>query len=234
MTAQPSVSIILPAYGLGSAIGPNALRVVAACAELNPQVIVVDDGSDDDTYLQASRAAEQSPAILVLRHARNLGKGEALVSGWKAATAARVVFIDGDLDLPPEQVPALVKKLDGHDVVVGAKQSHMATGGYPWARRLMSRLYAGSTARMFRLPVSETQTGLKAFRKEALDEVMPRVGMRGWAFDLELLTRLHRAGYTITEMPVTVTISDKGAPVRLSMIWGLARDSARLAWKLRR
>ncbi len=234
MTAEPSVSIILPAYGLGPVIGSNALRVVQACAELDPQVIVVDDGSADNTFQEASRAADSSPAITVVRHPRNLGKGEALMSGWKAAVAPLVVFIDGDLDLPPEQIPALVGFLRDHDAVVGAKQSNMATGGYPWPRRLMSRFYARSTASLFGLPVSETQTGLKAFRKEILDEILPRVGMRGWAFDLELLARIHRAGYSMTEMPVTVSISDKGAPVRMSMIWALARDSARLAWKLRR
>ncbi len=231
---MPQVSIVLPCFQLGAVIQANALRVVEACADLDPQVIVVDDGSSDDTYSQALLASKQSDRITVLRHPRNLGKGEALVSGWKAAEADRVVFLDGDLDLPPEQLPQVIPLLEGAEVVVGAKRLHMNDGGYPWIRRAMSRIYAEGTSRMFRLPVSETQTGLKAFRKEVLDEILPRVGNRGWTFDLELLARIDRAGFRITETPVTVSISDRGAPVRLSMIWSLARDSLRLAWRLRR
>jgi hypothetical protein len=109
----------------------------------------------------------------------------------------------------------------------------MQSGGYPLLRRMMSRLYAEGTSRLFGLPVHETQTGLKAFRRQVLDDILPRVGMRGWAFDLELLVRAYRSGYTMSETPVTVSISDKGAPVRPSMIWALARDSVKLAWKLR-
>ncbi len=234
VSGSPGVTIVLPAYRLGKVIAANARRVVAACANLDPQVVVVDDGSDDDTFAEAMTAARDLPQIEVIRHARNLGKGEALFSGWKAAQAARVVFLDGDLDLPPEQVPRVLALLDTHDVVVGAKQTHMTTGGYPPFRRFMSRMYAVGTSKLFRLPIHETQTGLKAFRREVLEEVLPRVGMRGWAFDLELMVRAHRSGYRLTETDVEVAISDKGAPVRPSMIWALARDSLRLAWKLRR
>jgi glycosyltransferase involved in cell wall biosynthesis len=234
MASLPGVSIVLPAYRLGPVIGANATRVVEACAQLHPQVIVVDDGSDDDTFQQAMQAARAAGSIEVVRHPRNLGKGEALVSGWKASTSNRIVFLDGDLDLPPEQVPMVVAELANSDVVVGAKRLTMQTGGYPLLRRMMSRFYAEGTSRLFRLPVHETQTGLKAFRREVLDEILPRVGMRGWAFDLELLVRAHRMGFSLSEVPVTVAISEKGAPVRPSMVWALARDSARLAWKLRR
>ena len=234
MEPDPTVSVVLPAYGLGSVIADNARRVVAACAELRPQVIVVDDGSEDDTFERASELAATMPQVTVVRHPRNLGKGQALVSGWKEAVAPRVVFIDGDLDLPPEQVPSMVAMLDTYDVVVGAKQTHMAEGGYPWSRRVMSRLYSSATSGMFGLPVSETQTGLKAFRKEVLDAILPHVELGGWAFDLELLARIHRAGYSMTETPVDVSVSERGAPVRMSMMWALARDSATLAWRLRR
>ncbi len=234
MSGTPGVTIVLPAYRLGEVIGANARRVVAACVDLEPQVVVVDDGSDDDTYAEAMAASKEVPEVEVLRHPRNLGKGEALFSGWKVARAPWVVFLDGDLDLPPEQVPRVVALLDTSDVVVGAKQTHMSTGGYPPLRRFMSRMYAVGTSKLFRLPIHETQTGLKAFRREVLEEILPRVGMRGWAFDLELMVRAHRSGYRLTETDVEVTISDKGAPVRPSMIWALARDSLRLAWKLRR
>jgi glycosyltransferase involved in cell wall biosynthesis len=233
MANVPGVSIVLPAFRLGPVIAANAARVARSCAGLDAQIIVVDDGSDDDTFQQAMQAAKEVAGLEVIRHPRNLGKGEALVSGWKAAGADRIVFLDGDLDLPPEQIPEVLAELERSDVVVGAKRRTMQSGGYPLFRRMMSRLYAEGTSRLFGLPVHETQTGLKAFRREVLDDILPRVGMRGWAFDLELLVRAFRSGYTMSETPVTVSISDKGAPVRPSMIWALARDSVKLAWKLR-
>lgn len=231
---MPQVSVVLPCFQLGEVIRANALRVAEACVHLDPQVIVVDDGSSDETYTQAGLAAKQSDRITVIRHPRNLGKGEALVSGWKAAEADLVVFLDGDLDLPPEQLVDIIPLLAEHDLVVGAKRQNMTAGGYPPIRRILSRFYAEGASRLFRLPVRETQTGLKVFRKTVLDDVLPRVANRGWAFDLELLARAERAGYRMTETPVIMQVSERGAPIRISMIWALARDSLRLAWRLRR
>lgn len=234
MPTTPSVSIVLPALGLGPTIASNIHRVLDSCAILDPQVIVIDDGSEDDTYQQAAAVAKTCPRVEVVRHPRNLGKGEALTSGWKASTADRVVFLDGDLDLPPEQVPQFVTGLESFDIVAGEKRLQMAEGGYPLSRRFMSRGYVLLNRLLFDLPVEETQTGLKAFRRSVLDDILPRVEHRGWAFDLELIVRAHRAGYTITSAPVTVQVSPKGAPVRPSMIYDLAKDSLKMAWKLKR
>lgn len=225
------ISVVLPAYGLGDVIAANIRRVLDAFDGLEVEVVVTDDGSPDDTFIQA--ASVNDPRLVVERHPENRGKGDALITGWNASHGDVVVFLDADLDLPPEQVPPLLARIAEADVVVGAKRSSMSGGRYPRLRSILSRIFAAFTVGLFRLPVTETQTGLKIFRREVLDTVLPQVRIRGYAFDLELLLRAHRAGYRLVEAPVTLGESAAGASLRLSMMWSLARDTARLAvWQL--
>lgn len=227
----PSVSVVLPAYQLGRVLDENLRRVLAAVGEIpSAQVVVVDDGSDDDTPSVVAAVAAADPRLEVVTHATNRGKGEALVSGWRASTGDVVVFLDADLDLPPEQVPRLLGLLERADVVVGSKRLAMSQGNYPRFRTFLSRLYAASTSRIFRLPVDETQTGLKLFRRQVLDRVLPEIRLLGYAFDLELLVRAHRLGYTIEETPVELAASARDATFRPAMAWELARDALRMAW----
>ncbi|MGZ8755922.1 MAG: glycosyltransferase [Acidimicrobiia bacterium] len=101
----PAVSVVLPAYRLGDTIAANVAAVAAAVP--GAQIVVVDDGSDDDTYAEALRAAATLTRTLVVRHHENQGKGAALRTGTGSAQGSTVVFLDGDLDLPPAQLPGL-------------------------------------------------------------------------------------------------------------------------------
>lgn len=226
-----SISVVLPAYQLGDVITENARRVASAVAGFPAhEIVIVDDGSTDDTADRLAALAASDDQFRIVTHQKNRGKGEALISGWKAASHPIAVFLDADLDLPPEQIPGLVERLDEVDVVVGTKREAMRAGKYPRFRTFLSQLYSGTTSRMFGLPVNETQTGLKAFRKEALDTILPQVKITGYAFDLELLVRAHRAGYTIEAAPVELSASARSASFRPSMAWELGRDALRLVW----
>jgi glycosyltransferase involved in cell wall biosynthesis len=233
-TETPALSVVMPAYRLGPVIASNILAVVAAIEGLNAEVVVVDDGSDDDTSSQAALAAERAPNVTVVRHEVNRGKGDALVTGTGHARGAMVCFLDADLDLPPDQIAPMVARLAQADVVVGAKRSSMSGGAYPTLRRLLSHLFAVATTGVFRLPIRETQTGLKVFKREVLTTVLPSVRLRGYAFDLELMVRAHRSGYRIIEVPVRLGPSASGAALRPRMLWELGRDTLRLAWWLLR
>ncbi|MDP3984242.1 MAG: glycosyltransferase, partial [Acidimicrobiia bacterium] len=158
------------------------------------------------------------------------GKGEALFTGTRASRADLVVFLDADLDLPPEQVPDLLGQMEGVDVLVGAKRKSMGEGRYPLARRVLSRLFAICTVGLFRLPVRETQTGLKILRRPVLDEVLPQMRIHGYAYDLELLVRAHRAGFVVKEVPVELGPGASTAPLRMTMLWQMGRDTVRLLW----
>jgi glycosyltransferase involved in cell wall biosynthesis len=229
------VSVVLPAYRLGEQIADNLTAVALALP--GAQLVAVDDGSDDNTYNQATQSAGRLPRTLVLKHAQNRGKGAALQTGAEAAEGSVVIFLDGDLDLPPSQVPGLLDLFSdlGVDVLVGAKQTGMGDGRYPWKRRALSHIFSFISRILFRLPIDETQTGLKIFKRTVLDEVFGRQKVFGYAFDLELLVRAHRAGFQIAQTPVELRVGASSAPLQLSTLWEMGRDTLRIfVWSLGR
>lgn len=221
---------MLPVYRLEAEIEENIGIVFDALAGLDPEVVVVDDGSPDGTGAAIARAAHSHP-IKVVTLPVNRGKGRALLEGWQVATGDYIVFIDADLDLPPIQIHDLLDQLTSTDadVVVGTKKTTMR-GSYPGARRVLSRIFALSTGGIFRLPVSETQTGLKIFRRKVLEAVAPNVRIDRYAFDLELLARAHASGFVLAERPVELSPGAATSSLRPSMMWNLARDTLRIAW----
>lgn len=230
MTNSPSVSVVLPAYQLGSVIAANLERVASVLSALSPEIVVVDDGSTDQTRSEALRAVANIPRASVLSHPVNRGKGQALFTGAKVATGDLIVFLDADLDLPPEQVLGLLAGMGDADVLVGAKRDSMTAGRYPLIRRVLSRLFSLATVGLFRLTVTETQTGLKIFRRKVLEVVIPQMRIDGYAYDLEMLVRAQRAGFKLTQTPVELGPGASTASLRGGMLWQMARDTARLQW----
>lgn len=116
----------------------------------------------------------------------------------------------------------------GFHALVGAKQQAMQPGRYPGYRRVLSRIFSGTTRLLFRLPVTETQTGLKAFRREALDQTLPRLRVKRYTYDLELVVALHRRGFTIAETPVELAAGASEAGVSVRTLWEMGRDTLRI------
>jgi glycosyltransferase involved in cell wall biosynthesis len=231
MPPEARVSILMPCYGLAEAIAANIDRVVAATAgEPGVEVVVADDGSTDGTRQKAEQAAARHPNVLVVANPQNAGKGRALQRAFAASSGEIVVFLDGDLDLPPEQVPAMVAELrrGGWDALLGAKRAALVAGGYPRVRRVLSRAFSGAIRLAFRLPVAETQTGLKAFRRAPLAAALPAVRIARYSFDVELVVLLRRAGCRIGEYPVRLEVQASPSRVNLGTLWEMGRDSARL------
>ena len=232
MSHSPSagVAILMPAYQLEPVIAANVGRVAAVVADWpDVELIVIDDGSTDGTREQAEKAAQEHPFATVISYPINRGKGGALQEGFAGSRAGTVIFLDSDLDLPPEQLPGFLNEFRrmGVDVLVGAKRSAMTPGRYPLLRRILSRSFVAVNRVLFRLPVHETQTGLKVFRRGVLEESLPDLMTRRYAFDLELLVRIRKAGGTMAESPVTLA---KGSSSGLSptTLWEMGRDTIRI------
>ena len=228
--ADPTLSVVIPSRD-GAARLPETLGSIAAQQVSGPvQVIVADDGSTDGTRLAAERAAIPHPRVSVVANPHNEGKGRVLQRAFAASRGVTIVFLDGDLDLPPEQVPGFVARLEerGLDALLGSKRDAMVSGGYPTARRVLSRIFSAVVRLAFRLPVVETQTGLKAFRRDALEATLPRVQISRYTFDLELAVRLHRGGFRIEEAPVELDVQASSSRVTLGTLWEMGRDTAGL------
>jgi glycosyltransferase involved in cell wall biosynthesis len=229
--ATGGVSLVMPAFNLEKEIAGNIDRTVDAMVGLaSVEIIVVDDGSSDRTHQAARDAASRHHGVTVISHQPNRGKGAALQAGFVATNGAEVVFLDGDLDLPPEQVPALLERfrLADVDALVGAKQTSMEPGSYPLVRRILSRVFSGAIRLMFRLPITETQTGLKVFRRAALEAVMPGLRVKRYTYDLELIVSLHKRGYRIEESPVELSARASAGGVTIGTLWEMGRDTLRI------
>ena len=203
------ISVVIPAFNEAALVERCLRETVEALEELGCryEVILVDDGSEDSTLELARAAAERIPHVRVLGHEVNLGKGSAIQGGALAARGDLVLTMDADLEVHPRQLALLYETLvrTGADVVIGSKLHPESRTEVPAGRRTLTVGYYVLVRVLFRLPVHDTQTGLKLYKREALMRVMPRLLVKHFAYDLELLVNLHREGYRIVEAPVVVT-----------------------------
>lgn len=210
------LSVVIPAYNEEKLIYENLLQTCTILAGFVSEfeVIVVNDGSQDRTGEEMRRASEEDNRIHCLTHAKNQGKGGAIITGVKACTGQYIAFVDADLELNPSQLEGFFNKMlaTGKDAVIGCKFHKDSELEYPWKRKVMSMGYYLMLLVLFHLNVKDTQTGLKLFRAEALKPVAELIQTTGFAYDIEILTAIHRRGFTITEMPVKVVyIRESGA-----------------------
>jgi dolichol-phosphate mannosyltransferase len=205
------LSVVVPAYNEGERILENLLEIAGTLASFSTswEIVVVDDGSRDATGASARRARERIRNLRVLSYPRNRGKGAALRHGAAHARGDFVVFLDADLELHPKQLPVFleIQARERADLVVGSKRHPESTApdgaeAFPWSRRVLSGVYGRLVMCLFRLPVRDTQAGMKLLRREVLVDLLPAVRTAGFAFDLDLLVRAHQAGYRLAEAPV--------------------------------
>jgi glycosyltransferase involved in cell wall biosynthesis len=207
-TPKLSISAIVPAFNEEWGIARCMTETAEALEQLGfrYEVIVIDDGSSDDTLARAQAAAAENPCLRVAG-GTHLGKGSALIRGAHSARGELVLFLDADLEVHPRQLEILYRALiDQHaDVVIGSKLMRSSRIDYPLKRRILSIGYYLLIRTLFRLPIHDTQTGLKLYRREVLERVAPRLLVKAFAHDLEALVNAHRLGYRIVEAPVVVT-----------------------------
>lgn len=211
------LSIILPAYNEGSHIYANLLKVCEALKTRNFEIIVVDDGSVDNTFSESKRAAKTGAPIKIVRGKSNRGKGASLFRGFEKARGKLIAFLDADLEIAPYHIVKLLAVMDKTkaDVVAGVKDP--VANRFPLSRQLMSALYRYSVSFLFGLHITDTQTGIKLFKREVLESTAPRLRVSRFAFDIELLVAASRFGFKIVEHPVEVTYHRKGGMGRMKL-----------------
>jgi len=201
------ISVVIPAYNEAERIQVCLDETVRVLQGLDYEIISVDDGSQDDTYEKMLFVAASNPRIRPIRQPANQGKGGALMTGSRQATGDLVAFLDADLELPPSQLLTFIQLMreTEADIVIGSKSHPESQLEYPWFRRITSIVYYQLIRFLFGLALHDTQTGLKLFQGYALRRIIPRLQVRRFAFDLELLVAASRFGYTIKEAPVVVS-----------------------------
>jgi glycosyltransferase involved in cell wall biosynthesis len=199
-----AVSVVVPAYQEEASIVPALERLLGVLDTTGRQfeVIVVSDGSTDATAPLARSVAR--PEVRVLEYFPNGGKGHALRAGFAEAVHPLVAFIDGDLDLDPVVLPGYLTTIESGeaDVVVGSKVHPDSNVDYPMTRRIASRTFRLATRMLIGLDLGDTQTGVKAMRRDVVAPSIEKCNAKGFAFDLEFLARLADRGVRVVEAPV--------------------------------
>ncbi|MGH3136262.1 MAG: glycosyltransferase [Gaiellaceae bacterium] len=235
----PLITVVVPVYNGGDEIADNigVIRraVTADLREEDVELVVVSDGSIDgtDERLLAARAAVD---MRVIRYDRNLGKGYAVKLGALAADGEWIAIVDADLDLDPGAIPSFleVARQEGLDFAIGSKRHPESIVHYPRSRRAASWCYQQLNRLLFRLDVRDTQVGLKVFRREVAEDVVPLLLVKEFAFDLELLAVARELGYgRVREMPVRLDYRFSGSGVRSRAVARALWDTAAVFYRLR-
>ncbi len=237
------LSVVLPVFNLADTIVANlrATAALFAAHGVRAELVPVDDGSTDGTRAAlagaAAALAEFKPTV-VLRPVlleRNGGKGAALRAGFDASTGAYVMLLDGDLDIHPKQTPYFFEAMarQGADVVIGSKRHPRSVVQYPWHRRIVSWVYFTLVRLFVGLPITDTQTGMKLFKRAVLGEALARMLVKTYAFDLELLAIAHQRGAKIAEAPVRIRFGSKFGALKVRTVRTMALDSLAVFYRLK-
>jgi len=205
---KDKISVIIPAHNEASRIISSLKETIDTFDEFGCpyEIIVMDDGSSDGTYEKVLELSHEHKNVFVKKNWKNYGKGRAIKKGCRYASGDYIVFLDADMDLHPGQLQTFINimRLDEADVVIGSKVHPNSIVNYPWHRKIVSRVYFFLVKILFGLPINDTQTGLKLFKAEVLKKVLPKILVKQFAYDLEILVNAHHLGYKITEAPVVL------------------------------
>ncbi|MBA3889595.1 MAG: glycosyltransferase family 2 protein [Gemmatimonadaceae bacterium] len=229
--ARPHVSVVVPAFNEEMHVAATMLALATHLEDTWPgdyEIIVVDDGSSDGTFEAAMAVAEVVDRCTVVTSARNRGKGYALRRGFEVSRGTYVAFIDADGEIAVADVIPLLQHAErGVSVVVGRRRWNSPR---PALRRIGSALLSLLAHTAFRLPVSESQAGAKAFVRGDVAHDVRACREEGFLFDLELLMRANQRRLPIANVEVTTTVV---RPCRIGFANGVheALALSRLWWR---
>jgi glycosyltransferase involved in cell wall biosynthesis len=226
------LSLVLPAHNEAD----NIQAVVERAIEVLPrvaadwEVIIVDDGSQDDTGALADRLAVDHACVRVVHHPRNQGYGAALQSGFRAATGEAVMFMDADQQFDIAEITALLPYVPHYDIVAGYRIQRQD----PLYRRLYGKLFGLAVAILFGLRMRDIDCAFKILHADVLRGL--ELSTPGALINTELLVRARRRGATIVQVgvhhyPRYAGASSGGSP---RVVFRAVGETVRLWWRLRR
>jgi len=198
---QTRFSLVIPAYNEEQRIIP----LLDSISGFDGELIIVCDGVDKTAEIVGRIAAERpEPVIRCLRFDHRLGKGGGVIAGLMAARYPLVGYFDADGSTGIDEMKRLFTKLTTVDGAIGSRWIPGSTLRVRQGilRRVESRAFNLLIRLLFGLTFHDTQCGAKVFKKSAIDAVLPMMISRGFEFDVELLWRLKRAGFVVSEVPI--------------------------------
>ena len=205
--SEITYSIVIPAYNEGQLLGATLERVLGYVRQQgwNAEVIVVNDGSLDNTAELVRSFAVLDPMVRLIENPGNRGKGYSVRNGMLNARGEIIAFSDADLSSPIEELPKLLAALQaGADIAIGSRwlQAELQTHRQSLHRQLFGRIFNGLNRVILGLQFKDTQCGFKAFTRRAAQAILPLQQIERWGFDPEILFLARKFGLRVTEVPV--------------------------------
>jgi len=227
------LSIIMPMYN-SEDIKKN---IHAATNSLNGvtkdyEIILVNDGSTNDCFQQAKKL--ENKKLKVVGYSKNKGKGSAIKYGFGFVEGDYVAFVDSGRDINPKQLKDFIELMEKEDadIIIGSKRHPKSKVHYPPFRRIMSRFYQILNKILFNLDVKDTQVGIKLFKKKVLKKIMPKIAIKRFAFDLELLVLASKYKFKIIDAPIILRYRFKST-INLTAIFWMLLDTAAIFYRLK-
>lgn len=233
------VSLIIPAFKQARTIKGDLIRIREVMKRLryDYEIIVVVDGKIDKTFDNANKV--KSSKIIVTGYDHNHGKGHAIRFGIAKATGDVIAFIDAGMDLNPNGLSLLLEHFEWYDadIIVGSKLHPVSKINYPFTRRILSFGYRTIVKLLFGLSIRDTQVGMKFYRREVLVDVLPRLLVKTYAFDIEILAVSYHLGYRrIFEAPIELNFKVSNSIISKGIwkiIFYMLLDTAAVFYRLK-
>ncbi len=233
------ITIIIPAYNENSRIKHAVDSTIRALINITSdyEIIISEDGSDDDTFEISSKLKEGNSRIRLLHSDIRRGKGFALKKAIKVARGNVIGFIDADLSTDMSCMPGLIDAIrsEGYDIAIGSRLKYTSKTDRSRKRSVASRVYNLMARWILGSKIYDHQCGFKAFKKNSIHKILDQIKDERWFWDTEMLVRAQRNGFRIKEIPVRWSEADltsfnffkDSIDMGLKMIelrWDLAKD----------
>lgn len=233
------LSVIVPAYKKEKTIMADLEAIEKTLedglsADYDYEIICVVDGNLDRTASKAKKV--RSAKIRVVEYEKNRGKGHAVRIGMKEAKGDYISFLDAGREISPKGITMLIAHLNWYnaDIIVGSKRHPASRVNYPFVRKILSFGYHKLIKLMFGIPVSDTQSGIKIFKREVVEVILPQLTIDRYAMDIEMLAVAYRKGFRrIYEAPIEVHFDESTSSVNWSTVFKMFIDTLIVFYRLR-
>lgn len=212
VSSNEFITVVVPVFNEGVRIIDNLDLLISEIEGhfSRFEILVVSDGSTDETNYRVFQF--KYPGLRLLMTDRNLGKGAAIRKGFSEAKGDYIFFIDGGMELHPKELRIFfgLMKLYEADIVIASKRHPQSKIFYPWYRKILSAGFQIVVKKLFGVNVTDTQVGMKLFRRDVIMAILPMLKVDRYGFDLEILSLASMMGYNnVLEAPVQLDYFSK-------------------------
>lgn len=235
---RKTISIIIPSFKQAKTIVQDVMRIHNVMEQLRHdfEIIVVIDGIVDKTVQEVKKV--KSEKVAVFSYKNNHGKGYAIRYGVSRAKGDIIGFIDSGMEINPNGISMLLEHMEWYDsdIIVGSKRHPASKVHFPIERRIISKIAQMFIRILFGIGVTDTQAGIKFFKRKVLLDVLPRLIVKEFAFDIEVLAVAKHIGYKrIFEAPIELDFNRKNSVVSLNLwkiVWRTFIDTLGVFYRM--